>query len=174
MVLKKAVTRAFKLIFKLTQSFHEKSHFYPDYKKFWIVENFRPVIDRLDQIKTKQNAKRISNFDISTCYTKLPHKGLLKVLFDLIDFGFDGSSKKKIHFFKKKAFWTNKLKTKSKSSFKRTGQFLIENSYFTVGNVILLHTVRVPMGTDPAPFWANLYSYSYESKYITNLIRTHN
>ena len=28
------------------------------------------------------------------------------------------------------------------------------------------------MGTDPAPFWASLYLYNYESKYVSNLIRT--
>ena len=28
------------------------------------------------------------------------------------------------------------------------------------------------MRIDPAPFWSNLYLYNYESKYITNLIRT--
>ena len=29
----------------------------------------------------------------------------------------------------------------------------------------------MPMGIDPAPFWANIYLYSYESKYITNLTK---
>ena len=28
------------------------------------------------------------------------------------------------------------------------------------------------MRIDPAPFWSNLYLYNYESKYITNLIKT--
>lgn len=28
------------------------------------------------------------------------------------------------------------------------------------------------MGIDPVPFWANLYSHNYESKYITNIIGT--
>ena len=46
---------------------------------------------------------------------------------------------------------------------------LIENSYFTVGSV-LLQTVGIPMRIDPAPFWTNLYLYNYESKYKTNLI----
>ena len=49
---------------------------------------------------------------------------------------------------------------------------MIENSYFAVGNVLLLQTVGIPMRFDSAPFWANLYLYNYESKYITNLIRT--
>ena len=84
----------FKLIFKQIQSFHEKPDFYSNYKKFWVVENSKPVIDKLDQINTKQNAKLISSFDFSTLYTKLPQKNLVKEPF-FIDFGFYGNSKKK-------------------------------------------------------------------------------
>ena len=47
------------------------------------------------KINTKDSAILISTFDLSILYTKLPNKGLLKVLFDLIDFGFDRGSKKK-------------------------------------------------------------------------------
>ena len=50
-------------------------------------------------------------------------------------------------------------------------QYLIENSFFTVGNVLLLQTVDISMGIDCAPFWTNLWFQKYESKYITNLIR---
>ena len=60
----------------------------------------------------------------------------------------------------------------SKTSVKRTVQFLIENSYFTVGNVLLLYTVDITFRTHPAPFWTNLYFYNCEFKYITHLIRT--
>ena len=87
------------------QSFYEKSDFYSDYKKFWVVETFEPVIDRLDHITIKQNVKFISTFDFSTFYTKLPHKDLLKVLFDLINLGFNVGSKKVFFFLKKTAFW---------------------------------------------------------------------
>ena len=73
-VLSKAVTKAFKLVLSQIQSFHEKSHFYFVYKKFRVVKNSKPVIDRLDQKSTKQNAKLISTFDFSTLYTKLHTK----------------------------------------------------------------------------------------------------
>ena len=90
---RKCITKTSKS-FKLSLSIH----FYLDYKMLWVVENSKPVIDRLDQINTIQNAKLISTFDFMTLYTKLSHKDLLKVIFDLIDFGFDGGSKKKISF----------------------------------------------------------------------------
>ena len=52
----------------------------------WVVENLKPVIDKLDQVNTKQNAKPISPCDFSALYTKSPHKDLVKVLFYLINF----------------------------------------------------------------------------------------
>ena len=90
---------------------------------------------------------------------------------------FIGDSNKKIDFSLKNVFWSNKPRTKSfftKASLKRTVHFIIENSYFIVGNVLLLQTVGILMGTDPAPFWSNLYLYNYISKYTANLTRTNN
>ena len=34
----------------------------------------------------------------------------------------------------------------------------------------LLRQNGIPMGTDPAPFWANLFLYTYENEYISGLI----
>ena len=31
--------------------------------------------------------------------------------------------------------------------------------------------IGIPMGIDPAPFWANLYLYSYEEDFISNLVK---
>ena len=100
-------------------------------------------------------------------YNKLPHK--VKVLFDLNDFGFNGDSKKKTDFSLKMLFGRTILK---QNLFLYQNQFLVENLYFTVGNVLLLQTVDIPMTIDHAPFLDNLYLYNYESKYTTNLIRT--
>ena len=72
--------------------------------KSQVLENSKPVIHRLDQTNTKKNAKLISAFYFSTLYNKLPHKDLLKMLFDLIDFGLNGGPKKKNRFFLKKCF----------------------------------------------------------------------
>lgn len=30
----------------------------------------------------------------------------------------------------------------------------------------------MPMGIDPAPVWANIYLYNYESKYVTELVKS--
>ena len=124
----KALSKAevFKLILKQIQSFHETSHFSSDYKEIWVIENCKLIIDRLDHINTKQNAELTSTFDFCTLCTKLPDKGLLQVLCDLINFGFNGCLKKIMILPQKNAFWSNKLKTKSissKSPLKRTMHF---------------------------------------------------
>ena len=75
-----------------------------------MVGNFKPVIERLDQVNTKHSAKLISTFDFNTLYTKLPHKELLKKLFDLTDFGFNEGSKKKLKFPSKVIFAQTSLK----------------------------------------------------------------
>ena len=48
---------------------------------------------------------------------------------------------------------------------------LITNCYFTVGNVVLRQKIGIPMGIDPAPFWANLFLYTYEHDFINKTIK---
>ena len=50
----------------------------------------------------------------------------------------------------------------SKVEIKLAIKHLISECYFTVGNCAFIQTVGIPMGIDPAPFWANLYLYKFE------------
>ena len=47
---------------------------------------------------------------------------------------------------------------------------LITRTYFVVGNLIIRQSIGIPMGIDPAPFWANLYLYFYEQEFLTGLM----
>ena len=49
---------------------------------------------------------------------------------------------------------------------------LITETYFEIGNLLFRQCIGIPMGIDPAPFWANLYLYHYENLYVTKLIKT--
>ena len=42
--------------------------------------------------------------------------------------------------------------------------------YFTIGNVVFKPEIGIPIGTDPAPYWAKLFPYLFESKYAKQLI----
>ena len=76
--------------------------------KFWVINNSKPLIERLDVIKTRKKAKDISTYDFSTLYTKLPHNDLIRVLNTHIDFAFDGGTSKYLGFSENKVFWKRK------------------------------------------------------------------
>ena len=55
----------------VTSYYHEKSKFYKNYNLFWVIENSKPLIDKLNVINTKNKAREVSTFDFSTLYTNL-------------------------------------------------------------------------------------------------------
>ena len=110
-------------------------------------------------------------------YNKLPHDKLVKELSEVIDFVFDGGNNKYIAISNHgRAYWS-KYKPKTSVSFTRNSlkiavKYLVQNCYFTVGNVVMRQAIGIPMGIDPAPFWANLFLYQFEQRYISDLILT--
>ena len=168
-----AVSNIFKMIFAHVRSFHNKSRFYSGFHKFWVVENSFPVVEKLNKINKRNNAKSISTFDFSTLYTKLPHKLLIEVLDNIIDFVFKSSTRNRIGFSKSSVYWTSKgihNRYFTKETLKEALRHLITKCYFTVGNLVFQQIIGIPMGIDPAPFWANLFLYFFEEKYIKLLI----
>ena len=171
--LSKDVSKVFKLLFQQTRNFHDKSYFYSNYNKFWVVENSTPLLDKIHRTNAKRNAKHISTFDFTTLYTKIPHISLIDILFKIIDFAFSAGRKKYIHVSGKSAYWSNeKNNSFSRQSLKVSVRFLISECHFSFGNLVFTQSIGIPMGIDPAPFWANLYLYYYENEFIDLLIHT--
>ena len=145
-----------------------------------MIENSLPVIQKLDEINRVHGAKDISTYDFSTLYTKLPHTDLIRVLESLIEFVFDGknfrSDKKKryLTITDHKTYWANKKKSNNytKGDIKLIVSHLVKGCYFQFGNLVFLQMIGIPMGIDPAPFWANLYLYYYENKFILDMIKS--
>ena len=166
--LSKAISYIFKLIFEQIQNFHLKGKYYTNINYFWVVKNSFPIIEKLDKINNRKGAKCISTFDFSTLYTKIKHSSLIKELNEIIDLAFEGGKKKFIGINGKNAFWSSyKCNTTfSKVEIKLAMKHLISECYFTVGNSVFIQTVGIPMGIDPAPFWANLYLYKFEYRFM--------
>ena len=78
--LSKAVSKVFRLLHDQINRFHTKSKFYSNYNLFWVVNNSKPVIDKLNVINTRKRARSISTYDFSTLYTKIPHYDLINEL----------------------------------------------------------------------------------------------
>ena len=179
--LSKVASSIFKHIFNQVRNFHKKSTFYKNYNRFWVIENSSPVIEKLSRINAKKNAKDISTYDFSTLYTTLPHEDLIKNLNEIVDFAFEGGNKKKdgnrkyITVTKFSTFWSRKKKGNNsftKSQIKLLVTHLIKETYFQIGNLLFKQCIGIPMGIDPAPFWANLHLYKYEYDFIKLLMST--
>ena len=178
--LSKVISKIFKHIFQQIQNFHHKCTFYKNYNKFWVIQNSFPVLQKLDKINSKKQAREISTFDFSTLYTKLPHDDLIRVLHEMVDFAFNGGKFKKngnrkfLTVFKNYAYWTRDKRGHNSFSSNKIKQIithLIKECNFKFANIILKQIIGIPMGIDPAPFWANLYLYYYENKHVTSLMK---
>ena len=172
--LSKAISYIFKLIFEQVNNFHLKSKLYANINYFWVVKNSFPVIDKLDKINKRKGAKCISTFDFSTLYTKINHSSLIKELNELVDFAFEGGNRQSIRIEGRNAVWNSIRNNNSftKDDIKFAITHLIKECYFTVGNSLFIQTIGIPMGIDPAPFWANLYLYKFEYRFMRELLKS--
>ena len=137
------------------------------------VQNNKPVIDAMNGLNKRRKATSVSTFDFSSFYTKLPHNKLLMVLNSLIDFCFDGGENKYITVNNYGAHWVKKItdnaKCLNKLQIKDAIAYLLFNCYFTVDPKIFCQITGIPMGSDPVHFFANLFLYFYESKWMNKL-----
>ena len=171
--LSQAVTKIFKLFYRQIETYNAKSQFYSSVKTFWVIQNNENVIKSINKLNTRNNAKSISTFDFSTLYTKIPHQKLLDVLNGLVDFCFEGGTHEQISVNNTSARWVSKTSKAglvfNRSAVKDAIKYLMDNCYFTFGEKLFRQIVGIPMGSDPAPFMANLFLYHYESRWVKSL-----
>ena len=179
--LSRLASSIYKHIFNQVRTFHRKSTFYKNYNRFWIIENSFPVVEKLSKLNERKRARDISTYDFSTLYTQLPHDELIQNLDEIVDFSFNGGNQKKDGNRKyltvrgSSTFWTRKKHMKNsytRTQIKLLTSHLIRETYFQIGNLLFKQCIGIPMGIDPAPFWANLHLYSYECSFMTNLMKT--
>ena len=91
----------------------------------------------------------------------------MDVLNELVDFCFQGGTHEQLSILGSGAKWVSKNNRSglrfSRSLLKEALQYLMEHCYFTFGSKLFRQAVGIPMGSDPAPFMANLFLYYYES-----------
>ena len=177
--LSKNVSSVFSLFNKQIETYNRKSHYYSGVKSYWIISNRDPVLDTVRKSVSRKSAKCVSSFDFSTLYTKIPHDKLLDVLYKIIDFVFKGGTKDRVAINGQgTAYWAGKNSRVrnyfTKDSIKNAVTFLITNCYFKLGNKLFRQDIGIPMGSDPAPFFANLFLYHYESNWLKKMQKTNN
>jgi hypothetical protein len=171
--LDKAVTSVLRQFYKQIENYNKIGHFFSGVKTFWVIQDNQPTVNAIKNINTRRNAKSVTSFDFSTLYTKIPHESLKDKLNELTDFCFRGCANKSICITKHATFWVDNKEKRmdnalyfSKNTVKLAISYLLDNCFFSLGNDIFRQRIGIPMGSDPAPFMANLFLYSYESSYL--------
>ena len=179
--LSKNISSIFSLFSKQIETYNKKAHYYTGIKSYWIVQNRDPILEAVKKSVPRKSAKCISSFDFSTLYTKIPHDKLIDILNKIIEFTFKGGTRKKIAINRYGvAYWVRNGKSRSssnaftKESVINAVSFLIRNCYFKFGDKLFRQDIGIPMGSDPAPFFANLFLYHYESSWLKSIKKTNN
>ena len=177
----KNLSSIFTLFQKQIDAYYRQAHFYSGIKSYWIINNRDHVLRAIDKSRVRKSAKCLSSFDFSTLYTKIPHDKLIDVLGKIIDFAFKGGTRNKISVNSfGRADWL-KDSDGDQSSFiytkemiRKSVDFLIRNSYFKLGNKLFRQDIGIPMGSDPAPAFANLFLFHYESSWLMSIKKSNN
>ena len=140
-----------------------------------MVQNNEAVVNSIHRLNKRKKANCLLAFDFSTLYTNIPHSKLINVLNELIDFCFKGWEDKKIVVTSFGAKWVTDASKYDlvfdKKMVKDALKYLMSSCFFTIGNQLFKQVIGIPMGSDPAPFMANLFLYFYENKWVQNLKR---
>ena len=172
----KDLTSIFKIFQSQVQSFNDKHRIWTGVSGFWVIQNNAPLIDRIGKINKRNKAKSVMTFDFSTLYTKIPHDLLIQALNEIVDFCFKGGISKAVYVTENGASWRKSsgvdVREYSKGLIKAALKYAIDNSYFHIGDKVFRQKIGIPIGSDPAPFFANLFLYVYESKFVSNLLKS--
>ena len=131
---------------------------YVDYR------SFKNVLDRVYRLNDEHKANDINTYDVSRLYTNIPHDDLELKMKWIIDIAFCNDSKQHMLVSECNASW-NKRKHAlrvSKIQLIEYINYLIDNIHVTVGDDMFRQKIGIPMGTDCAPYLANLYPYALE------------
>ena len=172
----KTLTKMLKLVYNQNKFYCKALLSYTGINHMWICTNYQEVIDDIDLINEKYEAKSTESWDFGTLYTTFELDRLIENINWTIDKAFDKHNRKFIRIYKNEAKFVANDKegtfTYNKEEAKQINKFLIKNSYFKVGNANFIQNIGIPMGSDPAPFQANLGLYREEFKFINSKIRS--
>ena len=146
----------------------------------FIIDNRDKVVNFMERSNSSQIRKRkcISTWDFSTLYTKIPHDQLMNNVSSFINDIFKCVKDKnfiacpggsKGAYFTKSQSSTNRCF--SKDQLVEAVKCIINNAYITYHGLLYRQVIGVPMGTNCAPYLANIYLHHYEYEYLKSLVQ---
>jgi len=141
----------------------------------WIILNNEPILECLNNINENGKARNIQTYDFSTLYTNLDLDDIKMALNHTIKLAFRHSKKAYISIYSESFNWVDKPRqgtfTFDIDKLIMCTNYLIDNSYFSLGKLIFRQRVGVPIGVDPGPLIANLTLWYFENRFIDQLYR---
>ena len=170
----KTVTKIFKVLFHYKRRYCRKAGHFSGLNYFWCIDGHDEVVNILNRLNSKKHAKTINTYDFSTLYTKIPHDKLVRVLSSIVDSVFNDTTRIFMCVGNSNAYWVKGNSSKymfTGNEVKACFSFLIQNAFFRVGKAIFRQIIGIPIGSDPAPFFANLFLFHYESEWVKSMSR---
>ena len=138
------------------------------FNRMWIVNNSVEVLKKIEECN-KRSVRNLRTFDFSTLYTSIPHNKLKERMAKVISQCFNVSGRQYIRIDNTSASWSRSRGGQhswNTTEFIDHVNYLIDNIYVVCGNCLFRQIIGIPMGTDCAPFLANLFLYSYECDWL--------
>ena len=74
----------------MVEKYYFKGKCWSGVKHFWVIQNNKEIIDCINKLNNKSQAKNIFTFDFATLYTNIPHNKLFSELCKMVDLVFKG------------------------------------------------------------------------------------
>ena len=144
--------------------------------EYWVIKNSLSILERLRYLNNKRSGRNITTYDFTTLYTMLPHSEIVESMNSVIDLSFKSAKCSYIAVYSRSASFVNTPRSSTlvydAELLKSSVKYLLDNSYFSLGDLCIRQTVGIPIGVDCAPAIANLTLYRYESKHVKSLSKS--
>ena len=169
----KMLVEVLKLVMSMHRRYCDKIRIFTGVERNWIIDNNVKFLEDIDRVNQRKAARNVKMGDFSTLYTGIDQGDLKEKLKLVTDKAFKGGTNQYIRV-GKQANWSNGKGSFSGGVFDKERvhkliDFVVDNSYFRLGNKVYHQCIGIPMGIDPAPQMANLYLYYYEYIYMEKL-----
>ena len=170
------VTYCLKILLKSARNSHKyKFSGQQGINNISIIDNHDKVIDFFKICNKSKYKKTVKTYDFSTLYTSIPHDKLKSKLAEFIYKMFEIRGKKYIIIKDRWSYFSDSICPNFLSVTAREliewVKCVIDNSYIYFQDAVYRQVVGIPMGTNCAPYFANIFLHVYEYDYISKLIR---
>jgi len=132
---------------------------------FWVIDNNSFIIKTMEKLNAKKHAKSIATYDFAKMYTMLEHQCIIEELKQIINYTLKDKFGLLICGKTTKLCEINSCDI-NRSKLMKLIEYVVTNTYFSLGDNIYKQSHGIPMGTDCAPQLANLYLHGVEYKYL--------